>query len=150
MVFHRYGHWTACRDSPRISNVYTMSWIDQVYTPAFDHKMKEEFGDWWESTHRVIMSNKIKTKTMERYIRKQDAAIEAIQWDGTEEMAIDVAHSYGVPIQLTYNHEEFLNLYIETQLGLIRVEPNGYIIKSSPGEYYACTAAAFEQAYEKI
>lgn len=80
--------------------------------------------------------------------RKKPIVIEAIQWDGTEEKAIEIASIEGFEGMIDYGEKKFGKFYIDTLEGMMQVSPNDYVIKGVKGEFYPCKPDIFEMTYE--
>jgi len=84
---------------------------------------------------------------IERY-RKKPVVIEAIQWDGTSDLAIEIASRIIVQGgDATYDSYEN-ELSIVTPEGIMRVSPGDYVIRGFRGEFYPCKPHIFENTYE--
>ena len=86
---------------------------------------------------------------MENY-RKKPIEVQAIQWDGSEEMALVIASNVNFEGMIDFKTGEFGGFYIDTLEGRMKVSPTDYVIKGIKGEYYACRADIFELTYDKI
>jgi hypothetical protein len=86
---------------------------------------------------------------MKQY-RKKPVVIDAIQWDGTEDLALEIAAIGGFEGMLDYKTGAFGGLYIETLEGRMQVSPNDYVIKGVKGEFYPCKPDIFEMTYDKV
>jgi len=86
---------------------------------------------------------------MKQY-RKKPVVIEAIQWDGTEDLALEIASIGGFEGMLDYKTGAFGGLYIETLEGRMQVSPNDYVIKGVKGEFYPCKPDIFEMTYDEV
>lgn len=86
---------------------------------------------------------------MEKY-RKKPIEIEAIQWDGSEQMAVEIASNDDFEGMIDFKTGEFGGFFVETSDGRMEVFPNDYVIKDKKGDYHVLTAEAFELIYEKI
>jgi len=122
-----------------------MVWTD-FYNEEFMNRLNKDYGDWWNKTHNQIMKMNI-NRTMKKYVKKP-IVIDAIQWDGTEEMALKIAGQDDFEGRLIYDNNEFLEFRILTLEGEMRVEPRAYVIKGIKGEYYACREDIFNQTYD--
>ena len=86
---------------------------------------------------------------MKQY-KKKPVVIDAIQWDGTEDLALEIAAIGGFEGMLDYKTGAFGGLYIETLEGRMQVSPNDYVIKGVKGEFYPCKPDIFEMTYDKV
>lgn len=82
--------------------------------------------------------------------RKKPIEIQAIQWDGSEEMAVKIASNDDFEGMIDFSSGEFGGFYIDTLEGRMHVSPNDYVIRGIKGEYYPCKADIFELTYEQI
>jgi len=85
---------------------------------------------------------------MKKYIKKP-IVIDAIQWDGTEDMAFEIATNDDFQGMMDFKTGEFGGFYIDTLEGRMKVSPNDYVIKGIKGEYYPCKPDIFELTYEE-
>jgi len=85
---------------------------------------------------------------MKKY-RKKPIVIDAIQWDGTEDMAFEIATNDDFQGMMDFKTGEFGGFYIDTLEGRMKVSPNDYVIKGIKGEYYPCKPDIFELTYEE-
>lgn len=88
--------------------------------------------------------------------RKKPVVIEAIQWDGTEEGAIDVlswAQAFepdrDVSMFTVVNSEDTL-LGVHTLEGDMHASPGDWIIRGVQGELYPCKPDIFDETYEEV
>jgi hypothetical protein len=79
--------------------------------------------------------------------RKKPVEIEAIQWDGTEQHALEIASIKDFKGMIDHSLGKF---YIDTLEGMMQASPNDFIIKGVQGEYYPCKPDIFELTYEKV
>ena len=84
---------------------------------------------------------------MENY-RKKPIVIQAVQWDGTEQHALEIASIEDFKGKINYGEKKFVKFYIDTLEGMMQVSPNDYIIKGVKGEFYPCKPDIFELTYE--
>lgn len=82
--------------------------------------------------------------------RKKAVVIEAIQWDGTEQHAIEIASIEDFEGMLDYGTGFFDGFYIETLEGRMQVSPKDYVIKGLKGEFYPCKPEIFELSYDSV
>jgi len=85
---------------------------------------------------------------MKKY-RKKPIVIDAIQWDGTEDMAFEIATNDDFQGMMDFKTGEFGGFYIDTLEGRMKVSPNDYVIRGIKGEYYPCKPDIFELTYEE-
>lgn len=78
---------------------------------------------------------------MPRY-RKKPVTIEAIQWNGRNEM--EIARFIGGNLTMEEDY-----LLIPTLEGMMKASVDDYIIKGVQGEFYPCKPDIFEMTYEK-
>ena len=101
---------------------------------------------------------------MKRYIKKQ-VVVEAIQWDGTLEKALEISQIDGLNSIIEYystktviigestsssanTYEEIKSFKIKTLEGDMNVSKGDYIIKGIKGEFYPCKEDIFKKTYE--
>lgn len=79
------------------------------------------------------------------YFTKKPVRIEARQYDGTQESAIELADWVN-----SNGHEAYCGniLVIVTSGGEYRAFPGDWIIKSVAGEFYSCKPETFNAAYD--
>jgi len=95
--------------------------------------------------------------------RKKPVVIQAIQWDGTEQQALEIASIENFEGKLDYKKKYeyvegildkstdiFEGFYIDTLEGLMKVSPNDYVIKGLKGEFYPCKPEIFELSYDSV
>ena len=100
---------------------------------------------------------------MNKYIKKQ-VVVEAIQWDGTLEKALEISQIEGLNSVIEYyltktviigestsssvnTTEEIKSFKIKTLEGDMNVSKGGYIIKGIKGEFYPCKEDIFKKTY---
>ena len=100
---------------------------------------------------------------MKRYIKKQ-VVVEAIQWDGTLEKALEISKIDGLNSIIEYystktviigestsssanTYEEIKSFKIKTLEGDMNVSKGDYIIKGIKGEFYPCKEDIFKKTY---
>lgn len=86
---------------------------------------------------------------MPRY-RKRPLEVEAIQWDGSKEIA-DVLHTWSnEKAKLNFLKEDpsVMALFIDTPEGVMRADRGDWIIKGVKGEVYPCKPDVFDMTYE--
>ena len=74
--------------------------------------------------------------------------IEAIQWDGTEEVAKKIKKEFGFDYRMDHNEKPALEIYAP-HMALLLFK-GGYLIKDLMGEPFACKARIFKQRFKKI
>ena len=101
---------------------------------------------------------------MKKYIKKQ-VVVEAIQWDGTLEKALEISQIDGLNSIIEYystktviigestsnsvnTSEEIKSFKIKTLEGDMNVSNGDYIIKGIKGEFYPCKEDIFKKTYE--
>ena len=101
---------------------------------------------------------------MKKYIKKQ-VVVEAIQWDGTLEKALEISQIDGLNSIIEYystktviigestsssanTYEEIKSFKIKTLEGDMNVSKGDYIIKGIKGEFYPCKEDIFKKTYE--
>lgn len=82
--------------------------------------------------------------------RKKPVVIDAVQWDGSEDLALEIASFDNFAGMIDYKTGEFGGFYIDTLEGRMKVSPGDYVIKGIKGEYYACKPDIFEVTYEEV
>jgi len=85
---------------------------------------------------------------MKKYIKKP-VVIDAIQWDGTEDMAFEIATNNDFQGMMDFKTGEFGGFYIDTSEGRFQVFANDYIIKKPIRGYYVLNSDLFELLYEE-
>ena len=100
---------------------------------------------------------------MKKYIKKQ-VVVEAIQWDGTLEKALEISQIDGFNSIIEYystktviigestsssanTYEEIKSFKIKTLEGDMNVSKGDYIIKGIKGEFYPCKEDIFKKTY---
>lgn len=100
---------------------------------------------------------------MKKYIKKQ-VVVEAIQWDGTLEKALEISQIEGLNSVIEYyltktviigestsnsvnTSEEIKSFKIKTLEGDMNVSKGDYIIKGIKGEFYPCKEDIFKKTY---
>ena len=100
---------------------------------------------------------------MKKYIKKQ-VVVEAIQWDGTLEKALEISQIDGLNSIIEYystktviigestsssvnTTEEIKSFKIKTLEGDMNVSNGDYIIKGIKGEFYPCKEDIFKKTY---
>ena len=100
---------------------------------------------------------------MKKYIKKQ-VVVEAIQWDGTLEKALEISRIDGLNSIIEYystktviigestsnsvnTSEEIKSFKIKTLEGDMNVSKGDYIIKGIKGEFYPCKEDIFKKTY---
>ena len=100
---------------------------------------------------------------MKKYIKKQ-VVVEAIQWDGTLEKALEISQIDGLNSIIEYYStktviigestsssvntiEEIKSFKIKTLEGDMNVSKGDYIIKGIKGEFYPCKEDIFTKTY---
>jgi predicted aspartyl protease len=82
--------------------------------------------------------------------RKKPIEVQAIKWDGTEEMALLIASNDDFEGMIDYKTGEFGGFYVETLDGRVEVSADVYIIKDKKNDYHVLSADVFELIYEKL
>lgn len=96
----------------------------------------------------------MRTTTNTRKFRKKPVVIEAIQYDGSDEIAREiiewVKQNRG---EITY-HPGYANIetrfIIQTLEGRMSITPGDYVICGIEGEFYPCKPVIFEASYEEV
>ena len=86
---------------------------------------------------------------MNKY-RKKPVVIDAVQFDGTEESALNIASIEDFKGVIDFKSGNFDGFYILTLEGRMYVSPGDYVIRGVQGEYYPCKPDIFEMTYEKL
>lgn len=81
----------------------------------------------------------------DKYKRKPTVA-EAVQWDGTIEMARALVNVVGSDLVFYENTREF---FLQTPGGRLHIHPNDWILKEIKGGYYPCKPDTFDLLYQK-
>lgn len=79
--------------------------------------------------------------------RKLPVVIEAIQWDGLND--IDVLEFAEDNVEFRYRDNE-VRLIIHTLEGYMNASIGDYIIRGVNGEHYACKPDVFVKTYEEV
>lgn len=79
--------------------------------------------------------------------KKLPVVIEAIQWDGLND--IDVLEFAEDNVEFRYRDNE-VRLIIHTLEGNMNASIGDYIIRGVNGEYYACKPDVFVKTYEEV
>jgi hypothetical protein len=82
--------------------------------------------------------------------RKKPIEIEAIKWDGTDEMALEIASNNDFEGMIDFKTGEFGGFYVETLEGRMEVTATDYVIKDKHGDYHILAEEVFELIYEKL
>lgn len=86
--------------------------------------------------------------------KKKPVVIEAVQYNGTEEMAMEIASADDFRGMLDYTTGKFDGLYVETLEGKMRVSKHDYLIKepfaTDDRKYYPCKPRIFKKTYEEV
>lgn len=82
--------------------------------------------------------------------KKKPVVIDAIQWDGSEDGAINIASQEEFEGMLDFKSGGFDGFYIKTLEGLMQVSKDDYVIRGVKGEFYPCKPDIFELTYDKI
>jgi len=87
-----------------------------------------------------------------KQFRKKPVVIEAVQWDGTTEQAIEIdTWMHGCATVMTdAKRPDYCELTIETLEGVMRVDPGDYVIRGIQGEFYPCKPDIFAETYEEV
>ena len=100
---------------------------------------------------------------MDKYIKKQ-VVVEAVQWDGSLEKALEISQIDGLNSIIEYystktviigestsnsvnTSEEIKSFKIKTLEGDMNVSEGDYIIKGIKGEFYPCKEDIFKKTY---
>lgn len=75
--------------------------------------------------------------------RKKPVIIEAVQWNGRNE--IDISNFIGGNLEMGDE-----SLFIQTLEGKMETSVGDYIIKGVHGEFYPCKPDIFEETYESV
>jgi len=95
---------------------------------------------------------------MIKKFRKKPVIIEAIQWDGTEQSALEIVRWMNgnstrferVAKGLAKTCVEIGKINIHTKEGVMTAIPYNWVIKGIVGEFYPCRADIFAQTYEPV
>jgi hypothetical protein len=86
---------------------------------------------------------------MKKYVERP-STVEAIQWDGTEEMAIKIAGQENFEGFIDIRDKKFNGFYIHVGPREIRVQPGDYVIQDWYGEYSIMSGKIFEKIYKEL
>lgn len=78
--------------------------------------------------------------------KRKPTVVEAVQWDGTIEMARALVNVIGSDLTFYENTKELL---LQTHAGSLRILPNDWILKDTKGGYYPCKSDIFALTYQK-
>ena len=81
---------------------------------------------------------------MNKY-RKKPVVIEAVQWDGSIDVARRIESWSGDKVHLAYTE-----MRIKTLEGEMEVKPTDWVIRGIKGEFYPCKPDIFEATYDKV
>lgn len=87
--------------------------------------------------------------TMKLYTEKPKT-VEAMQYDGTEKMAIEIAGMENFEGMLDYRQKKFWALWIEIGGREFRVDQGDYIIQDWEGQYSIMSEKIFEKVYKEL
>jgi hypothetical protein len=76
--------------------------------------------------------------------------VEAMQYDGTEEMAIQIAAMEDFEGMLDYRQRKFCGLWLYTGGREFRVDQGDYIIQDWEGQYSIMSEKVFEKFYKEL
>lgn len=80
--------------------------------------------------------------------RKKPVVIEAVQWNGNNDMEIQEFIRNGNWHWVA--EDDGINLYIPTLEGKMKANVGDFIIKGVSGEFYPCKPDIFEKTYEAV
>lgn len=86
---------------------------------------------------------------MKLYIERPKT-IEALQYDGTEKMAIEIAGKEDFEGMLDYKQKKFSTLWIDIGGKELRVDRGDYIIQDWEGQYSIMSEKIFEKFYKEL
>jgi hypothetical protein len=86
---------------------------------------------------------------MKLYIERP-RTVEALQYDGTEKMAIEIASTKGFEGMLDYRQKKFWALWVETGGREFRVDKGDYVIQDWDGGYSVMSEKIFEKVYKEL
>lgn len=75
--------------------------------------------------------------------------VEAMQYDGTEKMALEIASREDFEGMVDYRQKKFWALWIEMGGKELRVDKGDYLIQDWNGEYSIMTEKIFEKMYKE-
>jgi hypothetical protein len=84
---------------------------------------------------------------MNLYIERP-RTVEAMQYDGTEKMAIEIAGREDFEGKLDYKQRKFWALWLDTGGRELRVDQGDYLIQDWNGEYSVMSEKIFEKIYK--
>jgi len=82
------------------------------------------------------------------YYRKKPVVVEAKQWDGSEQGALEIIRWLADTKTPAYTGEDGYSLHIRTLSGPVQVQPNDYVIRGVAYEAYPCDPDIFMRTYE--
>lgn len=90
--------------------------------------------------------------------RKKPIVIEAIHWNGTEELALEIVKwmcGYSERFErvargTAKSYVKLGRISINTPEGIMTALKNDYIIKGIKGEFYPCKPDIFKETYEEV
>ena len=93
-----------------------------------------------------IMAKKLKQASIK--YRKKPVIIDAIQWNGTNDL--DIINFATPAARFFYDFSSQTILIISTLEGEMVASVGDYIIRGVDGEFYPCKPEIFERTYEKV
>jgi hypothetical protein len=76
--------------------------------------------------------------------------IEAMQYDGTEKMALEIASREDFEGMVDYRQKKFWALWINTGGREFRIDEGDYLIQDWNGEYSVMSKKIFEKMYKEL
>jgi len=86
---------------------------------------------------------------MKLYIERPKT-IEALQYDGTEKMAIEIAGKEDFEGMIDYRQRKFCGLWLYAGGREFRVDQGDYLIQDWDGEYSIMSEKIFEKVYKEL
>ena len=82
--------------------------------------------------------------------KKKPVVIDAVQWDGTEELADQIASDWVAPNSgiTIMTHDGCDSVFIETLEGEMEAKVGDWVIRGVAGELYPCKPEIFAATYE--
>ena len=82
--------------------------------------------------------------------RTKPVVIDAVQFDGTKESAMNAALILGIPVDIAGYNNNTEQMWIRTLEGLMTANVFDWIVKGVKGEFYPVKPDIFEQTYESV
>ncbi len=87
---------------------------------------------------------------MIKKFRKKPVIVEAIQFNGKNRDEIEEFVGESLGFSIFDKDISIETIYIRTLEGLMKANPNDWIIKGVEGEFYPCKPDIFKETYEEV